>query len=405
MHTESALNNMDLQFAIDSGIIDVTLVRDMVEKMKNEAYLEKHEHKIWQADNGRWYTYLPDREKGRKQVTRKTQEEIEKLVIDYYKENEFIPFFDIIFQQWVDQKLEYGEIQKQTYDRYMTDFSRFFGCKTIATKDMRKITELEIEDLIKKTIKDQELTSKAYSGMRTIIRGTFKYAKKRGYTNISVTNFFGDLELSRKAFKKVRKDDCESVFTDAEVRSIQLYADLNPSVLNYGIVLTFQTGLRVGELVALTKSDIVENILTVNKTEVRYKDENGKYIFEVRDNAKTDAGNRDVVLSTDALKTIRKIKQLNPFGRYLFEKNGRRVSEKAFMCKIYRVCDALHIRRRSMHKVRKTYATKLLNANVDERIIINQMGHTDISCTKQFYYFNNKTLNEVAEQIELAMNY
>lgn len=58
-----------------------------------------------------------------------------------------------------------------------------------------------------------------------------------------------------------------------------------------------------------------------------------------------------------------------------------------------------------MHKARKTYATKLINANVDERIIMKQLGHTNISCTKNFYYYNDKSVEEDREQIERAISY
>jgi len=48
----------------------------------------------------------------------------------------------------VSQKLEYGEIQKQTFDRYTTDFHRFFDGSEIVKKDIRKITEAELQYII-----------------------------------------------------------------------------------------------------------------------------------------------------------------------------------------------------------------------------------------------------------------
>lgn len=42
-----------------------------------------------------------------------------------------------------------------------------------------------------------------------------------------------------------------------------------------------------------------------------------------------------------------------------------------------------------MHKIRKTYCTTLLNANVPESVIKAQVGHVDIETTKKYYYFNN----------------
>ncbi len=58
-----------------------------------------------------------------------------------------------------------------------------------------------------------------------------------------------------------------------------------------------------------------------------------------------------------------------------------------------------------MHKARKTYATKLINGGVDESLVIKQMGHTSIDCTKNYYYFNNKSAEEAERQIEDAISY
>ena len=78
------------------------------------------------------------------------------------------------------QKLKYGEIQKQTFDRYTTDFHRFFDGSYIAQKDIRKITEDDLELFIRETIRNMGLTNKAYGGLRLLITGIFKYEKKSG---------------------------------------------------------------------------------------------------------------------------------------------------------------------------------------------------------------------------------
>lgn len=90
---------------------------------------------------------------------------------------------------------------------------------------------------------------------------------------------------------------------------------------------------------------------------------------------------------------------------FIFTQNGKRIKSKAFSVKISKICDYVGIDRRSMHNIRKTYASKLLNGGADESLIISQMGHTDISCTKNFYYFNNKTDEQARIQIERALIY
>ena len=86
-------------------------------------------------------------------------------------------------------------------------------------------------------------------------------------------------------------------------------------------------------------------------------------------------------------------------------KDGKRIKEKAFSVKITKICKYVGIKERSMHKARKTYATKLINGGVDESLIIKQMGHTSIDCTKNYYYFNNKNDEEAIKQIEKAIAY
>ena len=396
------MDESTLKFALENGIIDANLLNDQINMKKKELVLEKHDHKIWQGENGKWYTYLTDEKKGRILKKKSTKEEIEDVICDYYKENRIT--YGTVFKEWIDRKLSLGEIKKQTYDRYYTDYERFFKKTGFADVRMNEITELSLEEFIKKEIHDKALTNKAYSGLRTIIIGTMKYAKKRGYTDISPKIFFGDLELSRNAFQKTVIKDEDSVFTKKEIEDISKALWKNPTLINLGILLTFQTGLRIGELSALQYSDINKNTIYVYKTEERFKDEDGNYVFQVRESAKTDAGNRIVILNNEAIRIISAIRKINPFGEYMFMKNGKRIKGRAFTFKLMKVCKQLDIPTRSMHKIRKTYATKLINGGVDEKIIIKQLGHTNIDCTKNHYYYNDKDFEEATNQIIHALS-
>ena len=401
---QSGQANEILQFIIQSGIINFNDVQNNMEDMKKKELLAKHPYKIWQGKDGEWYTYLPRQGNGRVLKKRKSKSDLENIIINYYKEQREILLCDI-FQEWSSQKLEYGEIQKQTYDRYKTDFHRFFDKSDIAEKDIRKITEDDLELFIRETIRRKGLSNKAYGGLRLLIIGIFKYAKKKKLTEISITQFMGDLDLPKTCFSKKAIKDEESVFTDSEVEKISAYIKENVSLINYGILLAFQTGVRVGELCTLKYSDIKGNKLCIRRTEVRYRGKDGKYVFEVRESPKTEAGNRDIILNSDAQRTLKAIRKLNPFGEYMFMSDGKRIKEKAFSVKIVKICRYVGIKERSMHKARKTYATKLINGGVDESLVVKQMGHTSIDCTKNHYYFNNKSDEDAAKQIEKAISY
>lgn len=65
---------------------------------------------------------------------------------------------------------------------------------------------------------------------------------------------------------------------------------------------------------------------------------------------------------------------LNPFGQYIFMKNGKRIKGQAFTRRLYVICDRIGIGERSIHKARKTYATKLIDGNVPESVIKHKWG-------------------------------
>ena len=94
----------------------------------------------------------------------------------------------------------------------------------------------------------------------------------------------------------------------------------------------FQTGMRVGELAALKYENLKNSSIRITATEEYFIDpESGKKICDVVDHAKTDAGDRTIILPEGADKTLRAIRALNPFGTYLFLDNeGRRIRGTRF---------------------------------------------------------------------------
>lgn len=63
----------------------------------------------------------------------------------------------------------------------------------------------------------------------------------------------------------------------------------------------------------------------------------------------------------------------------------------------------MHINKRTMHKIRKTYGTTLIDNNVDDALVAEMMGHKDISTTKKYYYYSNKSDSTKVDQMEQAL--
>lgn len=396
-----------LQLLIDSGMIDLAEMQTQIEMSKRKKYLDMHEYEIWQGKDDAWYTYLPDDKVGRRLKRRVEKRDLENLIIEFYKQKEDNPYFRELFLRWMDERREYHEIEKNSDTRYMNDFHRFFPedeefCKI----RIHDIDESDIEKFIKRTISRLELTEKAYSGLRILLRGTFKYAKREKLTDISISTFFNDLVLPQKIFKRVRKNPEDEVFNEEEAFLLTCYFRQNPTIVNLGLLLMFQTGMRVGELAVLMKSDITSEGIHVCKTEERYKDyETGRIIVDIKDAPKGSSDDRTVIITDEASAIVKKIMMLNPFGEFLFMKDEKRIRTKSFNYYLKKACRDVGIAEKSTHKIRKTYGSTLLDNDVDESLVKEQMGHKDISTTKSYYYFNTNSYSKKKQQITKAVSF
>ena len=60
------INDMELlKFVQESDKINLSEARIEYAMKKYDELLLKHPYEIWQGNNGKWYTYLPDKKKGR----------------------------------------------------------------------------------------------------------------------------------------------------------------------------------------------------------------------------------------------------------------------------------------------------------------------------------------------------
>ena len=397
-----------LNYAIQNGIINLEDTRNKINQMNKKEALEKHNYAIWQGKNGKYYTTLPDStsSKGTKQIMRNSMEKLEDAIVEFYIKTDNNPTVKEIYKAWINSKFSRGEICKGTVDRYDRDFDLYFKTDKFYNRRMKCICENDIENFITSTIVEHNMTHKDFSNCRTLIYGIFKFAKKQGLTNISISMFVKDLEISDKLFKKkiVKKE--EQVFDEDEIPMIQYYLETHPTIINLGILLTFYVGLRAGELSTLKISDIdlKKRTIFIQRTEIKYKNKDGLTIRDVKDFPKSDAGVRYIILTDKAIEIIQRILNIQHSTEWLLEKDGKRIRGQMYSLHLYRICDKLHINRRSIHKIRKTYITNLLDAEVDESLVMEQAGHANIETTKRYYYFSNRNNETKLNQLSKAAN-
>jgi len=202
-----------------------------------------------------------------------------------------------------------------------------------------------------------------------------------------------------------REDDSNTkeirFFTQEEMQRILDAADAtyptgtNICRLGKAIHLLYYTGMRAGEAIALTWDDIdLENkLIYVSKNVVNVKnrdvsdDSEPRFISVVQKSTKTKSGRRAVPVSQKAESALMSLKELNGEHKYVLSTStGRPVSIRSLE-KMFHGCQnrAGVEPHGTLHSLRHTFASRLLENGVDVKVVSEILGHKDITVTYNTY--------------------
>jgi integrase len=250
-----------------------------------------------------------------------------------------------------------------------------------------------------------QIARKAFNNMKSLITGTFVYAKViRRINCIYTRELIGSYSPSPRQFKRPKM--YLQVFADDEVEMIinritSLYWD---SERHLGLLFMLFTGVRVGELATLKMFDFLPGgKLHIQRTISKAKDESGKSHRIISDFPKTPTSDSIVYLSDDAMTVYQQVMKLRKekeiTSEFLFSEKGTYIADTIFDKTMRKLCTELDIPIRSCHKLRKTYCSELLDLGISEKIVQNQMRHADIATTKGHYYFSTKKEAAIKEAL------
>lgn len=390
------LNTNELLLARDLGILNTASVREQLEAMEREKYLGMHEHKIF-FSGGRWCTYFYDETGVRTQKSLKNKLDLENYIVSFYKEKCENPTIEEIFTEWNSGKLELDDIKSSTFDRNNDFYKRHFS--VFGKRRIKDVTPREWGEFWQEQVSTYKLSHKAFYGLKRVSMGILKKAKHKGFISFALTEPMEYTDFGKNSFSESEKEDSDEVFDEVELKILFNYLLKSPDSQNLGILLMLLTGMRVGEIATLKNCYVGDGVVKVRHSETRYKIGEKKYTYEVS-TVKTKAGKRDVVLPNGCEWVCDVLRNLNPTGEFVFvNQKGERLTTNSFRRRQERVLKKLGLEHKSCHKCRKTYATILLDANLDANLIIKQMGHTDITITEEKYHRDRKEITTKAKTL------
>lgn len=151
-----------------------------------------------------------------------------------------------------------------------------------------------------------------------------------------------------------------------------------------GIVLCLYTGLRIGELLALTWNDIDfdKNILSVTKT-CHDGNEDGKHV-RIIDTPKTENSRRQIPLSKTLVKMLKEMKKKSKC-EFVIADGEKPIFIRSYQRMFELFLKKLKLPHKGFHSLRHTFATRALECGMDVKSLSEILGHKNAVITLNRY--------------------
>lgn len=224
-------------------------------------------------------------------------------------------------------------------------------------------------------ITNDKLSDNSVIAIISLLKQSLKKAVFLGVARIEYTS---QIKMPNIKEKEV------SAFNMFEQQKLESYC-LNSKPNYIGIIICLYTGIRLGELLALTWEDIDfdKKILRINKTvyTITRNGRNEAYI----DKPKTKQSNSMIPLPKQLISVLKRNKRKSTSSYIITTKNGgivqNRSYQKSFKC-ILKKCNITY---KSFHSLRHTFATRVLELGMDIKTLSEILGHKNSMITLNRY--------------------
>lgn len=394
-----------LKFAIENGIIDLSYVQEKYEMSKREELLEKHRWAISQGKDGYWRTYLPDENNGRKMIKKHTRKDAEDVVIGYYKKQEEKDrtFLDM-YMAW--RGVQDRMVSDNTVYKYETDFKRYFEKTEFSSIKIIDISEDDIKLFMVDTIKKLSLCQKASKTLFGYIRNTVLHAMKHKIISEDPTkllmakDFYKYCTHKKKAVNEQTISEKDMKLLSAKInQDHEEHPEYMPA---YAVQLAFFTGMRVGEISALTWNDITEDGIIIDKSE-KYNRKTKEYYIDSTKNGKERIFPMTMQIKK-LLDSVKMVEMKNGFiCEFVFANAEGRIHAPVISSCIKNKCRQIGINEKGIHACRKTLNSRMRCDGVSATMAASLLGHSP-EVNEQYYTFDVSTMREKTKIVEKVTN-
>lgn len=212
-----------------------------------------------------------------------------------------------------------------------------------------------------------------------VINAALKYAVTEQYCS----------PLKTPVYKPVVPKTEFTILTRTEQRKLESNLLSNLDFTNAGIFISLHTGLRIGEVCALSWDDIdIDNrVIHVRHTVARVKNSASKddrVTTLIIDTPKTKASCRDVPISSVLFPQLLRLRTISNRG-FLLTGTGEFLNPRTFEYRFHRVLEDSNVSVVNFHVLRHTFATRCIEVGVDVKSLSEILGHANVGITLNTY--------------------
>lgn len=283
--------------------------------------------------------------------------------------------------EWL--KIYYQQVEDTTYSRaeYFKNKASDYFEKNIL---LSRINDSDWNNFLEDLLYNKQLSNNTVRIIKSKINIFISYCKQKGYIDENSCN---NIKFTRK-----RTDSPKNI--ESNFLEDYEYNEVISKTTNVRYNLLFQwqylTGMRIGEILALRKSDIHithdRAYVTVSGTY--------SYINKVRkDKTKTTAGMRDVDLSAKAVEIYHQACKLSNTDFLFVTRNGKVLSIGNINTYL-RDLKLSFDKSISTHTFRHTHVSKLAELGVPLNVIKDRVGHESSDITEKIYLHVTKNMKK-----------
>ena len=269
-----------------------------------------------------------------------------------------------------------NSVKPATYDRLLTSLNALdrYGIKDMP---ISKITPFDLQDYVNE-LKDDFSSMSTVKKQIRIVTSPLRHAASLRLIPSDPT-----VGLKLPSSSCFEEKDVQA-YTKEEQEKLSAVAKTYRYPGWAAVLLMIETGMRVGEALALRWRDvqIFNKRLYVNATVIRLANKNAS---RIQDSPKSKSSRRVIPLTNLAIKILEHQKMVSP-GNFVFsDQNGNNLSYEALRYQVQKLASEAGVSYMGMHVFRHTFATNCYYKGVDVKILSRLLGHSNPSVTLNVY--------------------